>query len=168
MGAPDHDSPSRTSIRRGFIAASVAVVGLTVLTSMHRPLSSLESALLQSVSLALSVWASFAAGQISGHDQRAREMRAPVKSAFRRTVRIYQGIGRQGQSIEGRRQRLHYLAEASSGSVPISEIDAALDLLTTQVQEQLGTVDDAMEDWRDLAPDQVGRVEQKGPGALDD
>ncbi len=39
---------------------------------------------------------------------------------------------------------------------------AVLDLLFVQINEQIGTADDAMEDWRDIVPDEVAELERRG------
>jgi hypothetical protein len=53
-------------------------------------------------------------------------------------------------------------ATHSSRQIPIEHAIAVLDLLFVQISEQIGTADDAMEDWRDIVPDEVAELERRG------
>jgi signal transduction histidine kinase len=87
-------------------------------------------------------------------------MRASARSAFRRVTRLYEAFGRLVDSIEDRRQLLQEQL-VSSNPNDLHSVEAALDLLRVQVTEQLGTANDAMDDWRDLVPDQVEELERR-------
>jgi hypothetical protein len=49
----------------------------------------------------------------------------------------------------------------SGQQIPLDQVIAALDLLFVQINEQIGTADDAMEDWRDIVPDEVAELERR-------
>ena len=40
----------------------------------------------------------------------------------------------------------------------ISDVSLCMDTLSAQVLEQIGTANDAMDDWRDILPDEVDKV----------
>jgi hypothetical protein len=52
--------------------------------------------------------------------------------------------------------------------VVIEHIDSSLDVLAAQVLEQIGTANDAMEDWRDLVPEEVAEIEAQAAKAKQD
>jgi hypothetical protein len=86
-------------------------------------------------------------------------MRARARPAFRRTVRQFEGHGRVVAQADELLAKL--LAEAVDGKVDILLVTAAINTLSVQVSEQIGTANDAMEDWRDLAPDDVAELEER-------
>ena len=74
---------------------------------------------------------------------------------------VYRGLGRVQSSIEAQSDRLTALVDPLSNSVDIHHVAGALGALLVQVTEQLDTVNDAMADWRDLAPLEVQAIEDK-------
>lgn len=158
------DSPLPMLARRALIYVPILLVfAWSALIAANRELTPLESVLLQFFGLAVGVWASFSAGMEAGRKMEASRTQASARSAFRRVTRVYEALGRLIESIETRRDVLYH--HSGNGSdVRLSSVEAALDLLGVQVTEQLGTANDAMEDWRDLVPDQVRELEQKAEG----
>lgn len=140
--------------------AVVAVVALSALVAAKRELTSLESVFLQAAALVIGVWASFSAGKQAGRDEEAARTKASARSAFRRVTRIYEFLGSLITSIEERRVVLHH-ASGNRRDVSISSVDASLDVLRVQVTGQIGTANDAMDDWRDLVPEEVAELEQR-------
>ena len=128
----------------------VAVVG--VLTLIHvsagRSLSSLESTLLQVLILAASLSGSFLIGRQSARRAARDLMKPAARSAFRRVLGLYASLGRLSETLQQLR--------ATGG-----DDDSRLDVIQALVTEQQASVNDAMEDWRDLVPEDVGDVEDR-------
>ena len=62
------------------------------------------------------------------------------------------------QTITGRLSRE---SRSADNTVDFALVEAALSSLQTQIREQLDASNHALDDWRDLVPDEVDRVEQE-------
>jgi hypothetical protein len=150
-------------------AAPIVAVGAAIATSIYmlsvaseRELTGLELTLFQVISLGLGLWGSYVFGRQSALDAASELMKPYARSAFRRVLSLYTALGRFCGSIEERRALLKQLASMHSGQqIPLDQVIAALDLLFVQINEQIGTADDAMEDWRDIVPDEVAELERR-------
>jgi len=132
------------------VVVSVGVGVLLVITAVNRELSSLEGALFQVLGLGAGLLGSYVLGRRSA-SVAAREMVKPhARSAFRRVLSLYSGLSRLAQIIERVR--------AEPDQQPAL---AALDTLEAVIIEQIATADDALDDWRDLVPEDVEEVERK-------
>jgi hypothetical protein len=81
----------------------------------------------------------------------ARRLVRPLAGpAFRRTFRLYDGIGQQLRLIRSKRR---YVTEWNRPTV--EAIDSVLELLELQAREQLRTSNDAVEEWSVLLPKEV-------------
>jgi hypothetical protein len=111
----------------------------------YRDLTSLENVLLQVISLGLGLIGSYVLGRESARDA-AKEMVKPhARSAFRRLLSLYRSLSRLAYAIETMRE---------DGKVH-AETTQVLDKLEGIVIEQIATADDALEDWRDIVPEDV-------------
>lgn len=140
-------------------ALSVGLLGLSVYTASTRETSALENTLLQFLGIFAGAAFSWLIGDGGGQDRAEKEMRARARPAFRRVVRLYEAHGRVVGQIGNLGHSL--AAQATNGKVDLRLVDAALNTIAVQVSEQLGTANDAMEDWRDLAPDDVEELERR-------
>lgn len=139
--------------------AGQLLVGLAVLVSILfviiaalRDLSALENTLLQVFSLGLGLAGSYVLGQESARDA-ARDMMKPhARSAFRRLVSLTQSLSRLAQTMQ--------TVRPSDGQNP--QAAAIVDRLEGIVIEQIATAADALEDWRDVLPEDV-RALQAAP-----
>lgn len=138
---------------------TIAFLGMSVYTATVRDTTSLENTFLQFLGILAGAGFSWVIGDGGGQAKAEKEMRVRARPAFRRVVRLYQASGRLVSQIDEQRAALH--SNASSGKIDIRLVDAALTTLSVQVSEQIGTADDAMEDWRDLAPDEVAELEAR-------
>ena len=119
-------------------------------TATKRTLSGLESALWQIFVFAGGLVGSFIFGRQSAREA-AREMIKPhARSAFRRLLSLYHSLSRAATAIE---------SAQISGSHENDQV--ALARLEEIITEQLSTADDALEDWRDIVPEDVEELEQK-------
>jgi hypothetical protein len=132
------------------VCASVAVAIYMVALSDRRSgtggLTAVETALFNILILLLGLSGSYFFGKVSSQLPNAR-------SAFRRLVSLYRSLSRFLETIEDRRQLLR--SEAIDGRLSLERALDTLHLLETQITEQLQTVDDAVADWQDVAPDSI-------------
>ena len=125
------------------IIISLGVAGLFAYVATTRTLTNLESIFLQSFSLLAGLGGSFIFGRQSAREA-AREIIKPhARSAFRRLLSLYQSLSRVATTIESSQSD-----ESPEYPVIIAKIEAI-------VVEQLTTADDALEDWRDIVPEDV-------------
>lgn len=131
-----------------FIAIGIAIFVVYVTTT--RALTAVEGILWQVFVLTTGLAGSFIFGRQSAKEA-AKEMIKPhARSAFRRLVSLYESLSRASTVIE--------LTESSESSEDIRVTIAKLDAIVT---EQLSTADDALEDWRDIVPEDVEELKQK-------
>ncbi len=129
---------------------SIGISIILAYTATQRTLSGLESALWQIFVFAGGLAGSFIFGRQSAQEA-AREMIKPhARSAFRRLLSLYQSLSRAATTIES--------AQISDSH---ENDQVALARLEEIITEQLSTADDALEDWRDIVPEDVGELEQK-------
>ena len=129
---------------------SIGISIILAYTATQRTLSGLESALSQIFAFAGGLVGSFIFGRQSAREA-AREMIKPhARSAFRRLLSLYHSLSRAATTIE-----------AAQISDSHENDQVALARLEEIIAEQLSTADDALEDWRDIVPEDVGEVEQK-------
>jgi hypothetical protein len=139
-------------------AITLVAATSAILVSARRPLSPLEQTLFSLVTLGLGVWASFVAGHEQGRQEAEARLRAQARSAFRRVVTLYGGHQRTVNLIQ---ERLGYLlsTHATTGQIEAGRVTDAFLLVQAQVVEQGHTANDSIEDWRDLAPDEIEELE---------
>ena len=73
-------------------------------------------------------------------------MRLHTRPAFRRVLDLYISLGRLSDRVR------EYNAEKP---------DNRLDVIDAIVGEQLGTMDSALEDWRDIVPEDVEEITER-------
>ena len=126
--------------------ALLTLLGFLVYIAAKRDLTSLESVLLQIISLAVGVGASLFIGQWL-----ARKTAKPhARSAFRRLLSLYHGLSRAATAIE---------SSQSSGSD--DDYQVLLARLEEIIAYQLITADDALDDWNDIVSEDVEELKQK-------
>ena len=72
-----------------------------------------------------------------------------ARAAFRRVTALYNSLYRLSTRIE---------------ELKDEESDHRLDLIQALVNEQITTGQDAMEDWRDIVPEEVEQIERRNAG----
>ena len=154
--APKLASPSPRRLRLSLLTSSIwaliviciAFSVTMVRVSSQRPLTALEATLLQFVILSAGVTASYLFARRSATHAARDIVKAHARSAFRRVVSLYSSLSRLSVRIQRLRSQ-----EASEGH--------ALDVIEAIVREQIPTGADALEDWRDIVPDDVADVENR-------
>ena len=128
---------------------SIGVSVILAYTATTRTLSGLESTLWQIFVFSAGLAGSFIFGRQSAREA-AREMIKPhARSAFRRLLSLYHSLSRAATAIE-----------ASQRSESHEDAQMALAKLEVIVVEQLAVTDDALEDWRDIVPEDVEELLQ--------
>ena len=167
MGAPNRaaasatptsgDSPLPVWTLALLVAAfSVVVIGV----GASRKLTGLEQGLVQFISLTISLVGSFVFGRKSSRAGAKALIQTQARPAFRRLVSLYAALQNVAGAIEARRQNLNELAHQSAGNVTIDHVNVSLDLVQALVLEHIRTANDAVEDWRDIAPSEVEQIER--------
>nr|VFK23520.1 MAG: hypothetical protein BECKLPF1236B_GA0070989_13624 [Candidatus Kentron sp. LPFa] len=123
-------------------------------TATQGTFTSLESFLLQLFVLIASLVGSFLFGQRSAENTAKEIIEPHARSAFRRLNSLYESLSRVGIEIEKSR----YYGEDDNGSIPCEITLARLEAI---VVEQLAIADDALEDWRDIVPEDVAELEDR-------
>lgn len=129
------------------IIIAFAVAGFSIYIASQRTLTSLESTLLQAFSLSIGLIGSFYFGKYSAIDAAKNIIKPHARSAFRRLISLYESLSRVGIEIQNSKNN-------QSQSETITKMEAI-------VIEQLATADDALEDWRDIVPDEVEELRIK-------
>lgn len=152
---PSFKISAEVFISAALICGAVAVAVVFSVIAAKRPLTNLEAVLLQAFALGAGLLGSFFFGRQSARTA-ARELVKPhARSAFRRLWSLYQSLSRLAQAIEESKNA------NSSSSDSIKTSYECLPVLQAIVTEQLSTADDALEDWRDLIPEDVEELEQR-------
>ena len=130
------------------VAVALAVAIFFSIVATYRNLTGLENVLLQVFSLGIGLIGSYVLGRESA-SQAARELIKPhARSSFRRLLSLYRSLSRLATAIQAARQ----------GNNPDPTTSLILDKLEGMVIEQIATADDALEDWRDIVPEDVKEI----------
>ena len=131
------------------ILLAVIAVGLSailVFVAQSRPLTPLEGILFQVVILAAGLAASYMVGKNAAKEAARGIIRPHARSAFRRVYNLYASLFRLSTRIE-----------VLNDQNP----DQRLELIRALVDEQFATGRDALEDWRDIIPEDVDEMERR-------
>jgi hypothetical protein len=124
--------------------------------------TSRENGLYQFIVLAVGVGFSFVIGRQSARAGAADVLRPYAKAAVRRLTNLAAGIQALGATVDVESNYIQSQAEKSNGQVAIEQVTHAYDLLYMQIEAQIRTTTDAMEDWREFVPEAVEAVERRG------
>ncbi len=139
----------QTIIAVVLIAASIAVAVIFVITALKETLTQLEIVFFQAITLFLGLLGSFVFGRQSAMQSARETIRPHARSAFRRLLSLFNSLSRLATAIENARS-----------SKPMKD-QPVLDKLEAIVTEQIATADDALEDWRDIVPEEVDEIREK-------
>lgn len=131
-----------------FVAGAIIVALIFVVVAAFRDLTALENVLLQVFSLGLGLIGSYVLGRESARDAAREVVKPHARSAFRRLLSLYRSLSRLAYAIETIRSDCNAHPETIH----------VLDKLEGIVVEQIATADDALEDWRDIVPEDVAEL----------
>jgi hypothetical protein len=108
------------------------------------------------VALIVGLWGSYALGArtFGGPD----DPRGGARQALRQIVTHYRQLSALEQMVEGERAALATLA-GNDDLVSLDHVDRALYHISFQLTQQLSTANDAIDNWRELLPDEVRQLE---------
>ncbi len=130
------------------IMISIGIALLFIISASKRELTDLENALFQVLSLGAGLLGSYILGKQSTRAAAIEMVKPHARSAFRRVMSLYMGLSRLAGIIENTKDS-------------VSPHVDYLNIYQAVVMEQIATADDAMEDWRDLVPEDVEELEKK-------
>lgn len=134
---------SKQAIPLLIIAGAIALAVTMVNVSATRPLSTLELVLWQVVSLLLGLYGSYRFGKNAARDSARDVIRPHARSAVRSLLGLRDSLRALSHRIED------YQDE---------EADYRLDVIQAIVEEQMPVSDSAIEDWRDITPEDVAEI----------
>lgn len=141
------------------VAALLFVVVALYSTSLEEG-NRLLAAGLQASSLTLSIYASYRFAQATAEESARAVIRPHARSAFRRNLNLYRAVQRLILETERQVDRLDGSVDGR-GKVTLDEARQGLYVVRAMAVEQAYTADDALEDWRDLVPEEVAEVEAR-------
>ena len=124
----------------GAIGGAIALAVAMIIVSAFRPLSTLETALWQLISLAAGLYGSYLLGQRAARESAMDLLRLHSRSAVRRLMAIRESLRRLSVRIE---------------EFQHEERDPRMDVIQAIVEERITLSDSAIEDWRDVAAEDV-------------
>lgn len=131
------------------ILLALAIASLFVYIATQRELTTLENVLLQIFTLASGTYGSYVLGKESAKEAAKELVKPHARSAFRRLISLYRSLSRLAETIQ--------LSKANGSE----NNNLVLDKLEYIVIEQIATADDALEDWRDIVPEDVEELRGK-------
>jgi hypothetical protein len=129
------------------VGAALAVI--TVMVAIHTPPNALASGLLQAFTFIVALIGAYIFAKPVAEAAAKDVIAAHARSAFRRQIGLYRGLGRLIDEIDSQ------AAEADDDNAKLR-----LKILRAMIVEQVGMSGDALSDWRDLVPEEVAQLEQ--------
>jgi|JI10StandDraft_1071094.scaffolds.fasta_scaffold685165_2 hypothetical protein len=126
------------------VGLAIAVSAIFIVVATLRDLSALENTLLQIFSLGVGLIGSYILGQESAREAGREMMKPHARSAFRRLLSLTQSLSRLVQTMG--------LVRPETAENP--QATAIVDRLEGIVVEQIAQAADALEDWRDVLPEE--------------
>lgn len=133
------------------VMVSIILVIVPAAVTFSRELSGLEASLLQGLGLLVGLYGSYLFGRMSARSSAYELVQVHARPAFRRLLALYNGLSRVAAVV----------ARAQSGVRKREDHWTPLDVLEALILQQILTAGDAMEDWRDIVPEEVASVEEK-------
>lgn len=166
MTEPDPTPPVTRRWDRGalgIIVAAVVLQALTVTLGTQDDPDPLAWITLQTVTFGLGLVGSYIIGKSSAREAAREIVRPHARSAFRRAMSLYRALHRQRDALGEMYAGLQREAREDASGTPVVDLAAARwAIIGAQglVLEQISTAGDALEDWRDLVPEEVANFER--------
>lgn len=131
------------------VLVSIGILGFFIYVSTTRNLTNLELVISQTFALIIGLFGSFIFGRQSATRAGREVIKPHARSAFRRLLSLYMSISRVANII------------TMSKNPRDEDPHVTLEKVEVIVIEQLATADDALEDWRDIVPEEVDELSRK-------
>ena len=128
---------------------SAIIAFYSIIVSTGRSLTALENSFLWLFGLVASITASFLITKQSTQKAALEIIKPHAKSAFRRLLSLYRSLSRVSNFIQ----------ETRENNV-IDDNNLVL-IIEAKITELIDTAGDALEDWRDIIPEQIEEVERR-------
>lgn len=141
-----------------FIVAAIILQVITLLVGQQTSKPSLASITLQTLTLLSGSAGSYIFGRSSARDAAKEIVRPHARASFRRAASLYKALHRQRQTLSVVHKGLTDEAKTIEGGTPVVDLSVArwaIIGVQNLVIEQIGTAADALEDWKDLVPEEV-------------
>lgn len=138
----------------------VVLLVLTIIITDKAEPSGLENGLLQFIFFAVGTCIAIFLGYISAKEQAKEIVRPHGRKAVRRIVTLGTQVRSLGSVLQVERERFSHQAEAG-GKLEAYEVEKTLEILASQLEGQLRTIEDSIEDWRDVVPEEVSALEER-------
>lgn len=145
----------------GAVLGLIGLFALTVVVTGNEHASELSKGLLQFIFFAAASGLAIDLGRQSLKQGTADVLKPHGLKAVRRIFRLGQAIGSFSGAIATQRELMQRRGEEQNGNVEIFEVEGAFATLESYVTAQLGIVEDAIEDWRDVVPSEVEAIEER-------
>ena len=132
------------------VLVSLGIAGFFGYVATTRKLTNLEGFIWQFLSLFIGLIGSFLFGRQSAKEAAREIIRPHARSAFRRLLSLYGGISQVARILDSSEQ-----AES------LDDYKLLLARLEGNVFWQLATADNALEDWRDIVPEDIDELYQE-------
>lgn len=94
-----------------------------------------------------------------GRHRADETLRLKLAPAFRRTFRMYQRLAALQRTIGDRRAAIGSVVR-SNGTVNMGAVEATLQIIEARLDEQVLTVNDAMDEWKELTPAEIDKLRE--------
>jgi hypothetical protein len=125
-----------------FSTASIVFVVLHFL----RDVSAVENAMFQVLISGFGLIGSYILGQYSARQGAIDIVKPHARASFRRVTALYKSLYHLSERIDELNQQ---------------DFDYRLELIQALVNEQIRTGQDAIDDWRDIVPEEVAEIERR-------
>lgn len=125
-----------------FLIASIVFVGLQFV----RDVSPVENAMFQVIVSGIGLIGSYIFGQYSARQGAIDIVKPHARASFRRVTALYKSLYHLSERIEELKEE---------------NFDHRLELIQALVNEQIRTGQDAIDDWRDIVPEEVAEIERR-------
>lgn len=145
----------------GALAGLVILFALTVVVTANEHTSELSKGLLQFIFFVAASVLAIDLGRQSLTKATSDVLKHDGRKAVRRIVSLGNGIGSFSGAIETQQALMQARGDLNGGKVDVFEVEGAFATLEAHVNAQLGIVQDAIEDWRDVVPAEVEAIEDR-------
>lgn len=143
------------------VGGGIVVAIVFVVQASRRPPDAFEVAVFQIVTLVLSFSGALILGGVTSEAEATRRVRQQAKPAFRRLVSILTGLGHIAEATDAARVFLTVKSADNDGRVEVGHVEYALDQVAARVKAELEVAPFAIDDWEDLAPDEVRELKKE-------
>lgn len=152
----------------GAILGLLVLFVLTILVTGNEHASELSKGLLQFIFFVAASGLAIDLGRQSLQRGTEDILKPHGRKAVRRIVRLGQGIGGFSGTIATQRELMQHRGSENGGQVEVFEVEGAFAMLEAHVAAQIGIVEDAIEDWRDVVPAEVEAIENQSKETSDE